>query len=500
VDGSLHVVRQGRILSSGKSDGLTILHIEVSPNGTIAATISLDGSVRIWDTRDATMRAMMFDFQDDEWLVATPRGAYAGTLEIGPRVGWVFDKPLEFFSAEQYLKSFHRPDIVRRRLAGEHIDADPNIIRPPRVNVSEALEGVLKVNDARISITLDSGTSARTVRAYAEGRLVDTQPVCGDKRSMQLDVPLVRGTNRVGVVAFDERGFASNPAWVDITAEPPVERRPDLWIVTVGVSKYPKLPEDAQLEVADDDAEAIASTFSQLVGSEKPFARAHVTSLLNEQVSRKSVLDALAKLEGMATNDLAIVSFAGHGVKIAEDAEMMFLTPATGPKKAEVLATGIGWTAMGERLAKARGRVVVFLDACHSGHFSREAIVPNASLASALARGERAGVLVFAASKGRQFSYEMGATRAAFDLEGTPVEKAPAAAAPTITGHGMFTGSLLEALKSASTDRNGDQTLQLSEVLEDVARRVGEATEGKQTPWITRRELFGDFTLAPAAK
>ncbi|MBK9263478.1 MAG: caspase family protein [Polyangiaceae bacterium] len=499
VDGALHVVRHGHIEHSGTSDGLAISKIELSPSGKIAATISLDGAVRIWDAKNATMRVMLYDFEDDEWLAATPRGAYAGTLEVASRIGWVFDKPLEFFAAEQYLRSYHIPHIVRRRLAGESIDVDTLVSRPPRLTIASAPTNAVAANEARVSVSLEDAASARTIRAYAEGRLVDTKPVCGDAKALELAVPLVTGVNRVGIVAFDERGYASNPAWLDIIAEPPKAARPDVWVVAVGVSKYPKFPPDAQLDVADDDAEAISSTFSQLAGPDKPFGNAHVTLLRDEEVTAKSVLGALQSLEKMSANDLAIVSFAGHGAKPAEDADMMFLTGQTGPKKAEVLSTAIGWTAVGDRLAKARGRVVVFLDACHSGHFSREAVVPNASLASALARAERAGVLVFAASKGRQLSYEMAGSRGAFDLEGTP--PSPTDAKPAIAGgHGMFTGALLESLRAPSTDRNGDRTLQLSEILDDVARRVTEATDGKQTPWVTRRELFGDFALMPAPR
>ena len=40
---------------------------------------------------------------------------------------------------------------------------------------------------------------------------------------------------------------------------------------------------------------------------------------------------------------------------------------------------------------------------------------------------------------------------------------------------------------------------ELSELIDDVASRVSRATQARQTPWIARREMFGDFRIANAA-
>ena len=64
----------------------------------------------------------------------------------------------------------------------------------------------------------------------------------------------------------------------------------------------------------------------------------------------------------------------------------------------------------------------------------------------------------------------------------------------------FFTGALLTSLSERSTDRNGDGALQLSELIEDVTTRVTTATGGAQTPWVARRELFGDFRLIDALR
>jgi hypothetical protein len=101
---------------------------------------------------------------------------------------------------------------------------------------------------------------------------------------------------------------------------------------------------------------------------------------------------------------------------------------------------------------------------------------------------------VFAASKGRQVSFEPSSARALRLDEAKWKPLAEPAAEP----HGFFTGALLSSLDDPASDHDGDGAIELSEIVDEVERRVGEATDGQQTPWVARRELFGDFALAPA--
>ena len=59
---------------------------------------------------------------------------------------------------------------------------------------------------------------------------------------------------------------------------------------------------------------------------------------------------------------------------------------------------------------------------------------------------------------------------------------------------------MLRALASPSTDGNHDGAVQLSELVEVVTRDVAERTKNRQAPWVVRRELFGDFRVAAAAR
>ncbi len=65
-------------------------------------------------------------------------------------------------------------------------------------------------------------------------------------------------------------------------------------------------------------------------------------------------------------------------------------------------------------------------------------------------------------------------------------------------GHGLFTAALLEGLAGKAPDRDGSGGIELGELVDYVTERVRTLSNGKQTPWVVRRELFGDFVIAPA--
>ena len=85
--------------------------------------------------------------------------------------------------------------------------------------------------------------------------------------------------------------------------------------------------------------------------------------------------------------------------------------------------------------------------------------------------------MVFSASKGRQASLESP------DIEG---------------GFGIFTYALTQAIgsKSKDADRNGNNFVEFTELVDYVQQYVDKETEGQQTPWLSRRELFGDLPVA----
>ncbi|HUS66449.1 MAG TPA: caspase family protein [Kofleriaceae bacterium] len=490
ADGTLAAVRaDGQALPLGSTGGGAIRSIAISPSGTRVATLDEDGAVRIWNPTARAVAAALLDFGDDEWAALTPGGGYAGTAEASEHVGWVFADPLEHFRFEQFA-AYRDASLVARRLGDGTSDVPRAVRRPPSLHLTARTTGAR----ARLEATFASKTRVDRVRFFVEGRPVADRVVCRATGTATAEVPLHTGANRVTAVAFDDRGFASNPVTADLSSSA-ATARPALHVVAVGVSAYPHLAAKWQLQAADDDARALTAALAAHAGPGKEYARAHTTLLLDDRVTVASVRAALRGLAAMKPDDVAVVFLAGHGFKQSADGDMVFVTGAL-RDLAHPASAGIAWRDIADLLAAAPGRVLVLLDACHAGHVSRELVVPNNALASSLARQGRAGVVVFAASKGRQLSYETTGARALRYVRG---ERTRPAARPGAQ-HGIFTRALLDALDAAATDRDLDGAIQLSELLDATTASVIETTEGLQTPWVARREIFGDWSVAAARR
>lgn len=463
------------------------------------------GSTTLVGAGSGKVSAVMVATASGDFMTSTPEGAFHSSLDGARSIAWSFAAPTEGFAFEQFAAQFNRPDLVRKRLAGEEIPPLPQAARPPRLGVEAPALTSVATDKIALKATVSSAHRVDRVRVFVNGRPAVDKPVCAASSELSLDdVPLQAGRNRVAVVAYDAAGFSSNPQKLDIVSTAPRSRRPELWVISVGVSRYPRLGLEHQLEYADDDARSIAGTFAGQAGEGKPFAKLHAITLFDADVTVDSVKQGVRALEAMNPDDLAVVFMAGHGVR-RRDGKMVFLTSGADLTPEGTERHGVGWDVIQGHLGRAKGRVMVLLDACHSGHVSTDVIAPNEALAAALAGSRRAGVLVFAAARGSQLSYEVppgggsipGGTRG---LE-LAVEGPPPPLPKTLQGgHGLFTSAVLEAMAGGAPDRDRSGAVEVDEFMDHVTWRVRTTSHGAQTPWIARREMFGDFVVAPARR
>jgi len=86
-------------------------------------------------------------------------------------------------------------------------------------------------------------------------------------------------------------------------------------------------------------------------------------------------------------HDILVFSFAGHGVK--GDDDRYYLAPF-GYRIDDPRGSGLSWTQLSSILGRAKARVVVILDACHSGLSGAEGLGTNEGPAGQL-RGPQMG-------------------------------------------------------------------------------------------------------------
>jgi WD40 repeat protein len=457
----------------GHLDAVT--SVAFSSDGQLVMSGSKDMTTRIWDIQNGTEVVKFMSSRDGEWIIVTPDGYYNTSPEGASLLHWVYSGGLETFTFEQFESRFKRPDIIKARLAG-NFDAGvpaPAMTRPPHIEMADHLS--IKETSARnysLALTASALQEVKTVRVFVNGKPTLEVPVNVKEKELSLDVPLLSGANRITAVAYDEKGFSSNPKYLDVTCKHAGLAKPNLYIFAIGISKYPRLSSKWQLEFAHTDAQALIKALKSQEG--KLFGEVRYNLLSNEKATVQTINDVLDALSSMDENDLAVIFMAGHGVK-AQDGTFYFLT--SDGSFEEPQRGGLSWAAVGKYLSRVKGRVILLLDACHSGSIVTETVVPNDELAQQFFTGGRGGVMVFSASKGRQYSLESP------DIGG---------------GFGIFTYALTQSLGSRAkdVDTNNNGFVEFTELVDSVSTYVDKETKGEQTPWLSRKELFGDLPVA----
>jgi uncharacterized caspase-like protein len=190
--------------------------------------------------------------------------------------------------------------------------------------------------------------------------------------------------------------------------------------------------------------------------------------LLDEHATRQGILDSLDWLGSQAeSNDIVVLFYAGHGER-SDKGEFQLLTAAYDPNR--VAETTVSGKDPKAKLAGLRSRrVLVLLDACHSGTI---ALGANDALAGELKQRD-CGAVVLCAAQGEEYSLERD-------------------------GHGFFTRELLAGLAGAA--RNDANEITLSRLYVHVDEKVPRDTHNQQHPVLVGVTAIRSFPLARSDK
>lgn len=246
--------------------------------------------------------------------------------------------------------------------------------------------------------------------------------------------------------------------------------------LVVGVANYNEvspLPE-AVLNDARDITSALTS--SQYCG----FQPTNVRVLLDDQATLGAIRSALNELAAESSpEDTVLIFFSGHGGRVQDaTGETSALIPVDCSFN-DLQATTLPEAEFSKALAAIPAkRLLVFIDACHSGGagslkgFGPEQLQPGFSEKSLERLAQGAGRVIIASSRASETSLVLGGAR-----------------------NSVFTQHLLEALKGeARTD--GDGLIRVFEVFNHVSEKVRGTVPGRQHPIFKASDLEDNFPVA----
>ena len=272
---------------------------------------------------------------------------------------------------------------------------------------------------------------------------------------------------------IEPKGSVSSPALASAPATAQAstgaELRPALYVLAVGVSKYrdPALQLDYAAKDADDFVKAFKEQENRL------YRKVSVKLLRDDKAKRDDILDGLEWIRReMTARDVGVVFFGGHGVNDS-DGVYYYL-----PQDADVdrlKRTGVIFTEIRNTLSALPGKALFFIDTCHSGNVlgtGRRGVANDiTAVVNELSSAEN-GVIVFAASTGRQFAQESAKW-----------------------GNGAFTRAVIEGMSGkADTAGSGRITHKMLDLY--VSERVKAMTRGTQSPVTIVPQGIPDFPVA----
>jgi hypothetical protein len=320
------------------------------------------------------------------------------------------------------------------------------------------------------------------------------------KSEIERPIKLAEGQNWIEAVAIDEKGRTSNLLRFR-TILPEVSASAKRFIIAMGVSKY--RDSSMNLEFAAKDATDLSNAIK-----ESTSCPSEVLLLTNDQVTRDSFEKIRAFLASATENDEVVAFCAGHGVL---DANLDYVYASHEFDSADPTATGIKLDDLVDAIGSSKSlKRLLLLDTCHSGQVGEKEEMLLAQMDTDLPKGVRAvkqrGMSVkpvsgLSAEGQQRFIEEMfllpglhrginiiGASGGAeFALESAQ------------WNNGVFTASIIEALRDKKADLNGDTRISVGELRDFLAQRVSELTKGAQKPSVVASERDQDFDLIRAA-
>ena len=455
---------QIRFFNRDVPEAATVAQFAITNDGRTLLQTNSNGHLFFYDMASEKLVLRGFEI-DDELVVYDPRGYYVASPEGAQFVYLKFPGLPGYNSFQQFAGTLNRPDLIKAVLGGKVETPDPLLTAPPKLGLEVDIAGTGAGRSAKLALTAASSVGLDKVRVFIDGRLEGEHAVTGGAGTREVTVSLLPEARWVTAVAVDTKGYQSVPQGRSLAGAGRATTS-RLFAIAVGTDRYDDKDNIQQLAVAKADAQNFANSLPGLKGG--AYGNVEVVSFLDAAGLRENLPAKIREVVAKAGDRDTIMLFAaGHGFRDASTGQFFLATRES--RVDNLQATSIGWAEIATALDGAKARVIVFLDACHSGAAGGGGT--NDDAVTTLLSG-KTSITVIAAAKGRQESLEFASG-------------------------GAFTTALVKAFTGdrKATDSNANGAIELAEVYGEVKRQVVTATKGAQTPWIARNQMVGETPL-----
>jgi hypothetical protein len=392
-----------------------------------------------------------------------------GATGYAPRTTNTTEPPAAITPQSQALAT--QPTVLLRILS----PGEGAVVSTDAVTVQLAAKPSAGTIIRRVVAVLDDKVVAQESRERngERGIVIEAPPTLPGEVLYRLSVAIPQGTTRLSFHAETDRG--DSPA---VSIQVRRENRsgdgfvvkPRLYVLSVGISAYDK--KAMSLVYPSKDASDLAEVLQRQQG--KLYREVNTRLLVNEKATKAAILDGLDWLQRQTTaHDVAMVFFAGHGINDPSTGRYYFLPHDADPDA--IKRTMLAQEEVQSTLRSIPGKVLLFLDTCHSGNVMGQwNLRGDADLDTFIREINTAdsGVVVFAASTGRQSSKESSQWQ-----------------------NGAFTRALVEGLLGAAAYIKGRPvTVNMLDLF--LSERVKALTQGTQSPTTAKPSNLQDFPIA----
>ena len=380
--------------------------VNIPRGGKFVVAAYTDGTIRWHRLSDgAEVLALFVNAKTREWVLWTPQGYYASSLNGDQMVGWHlnkgWDQAGEFVTAARLKKHLYRPDIAKR--AFELADSDAAVREaglsgfkladlanhtPPDFRIADPGDKT-HADKSPVAVKLELSETNDPVTGFdvkVNGRQVTPRDVrdidqpTKEAETRTLNIPMEKGENHVQVVARNGVGETVQDLLVYLDREGVLDKKGRLFILAVGVDKYAKLGDRYTLHYAGADARLMVDTLTKKAG---PLHTEVISKLLvsdgDAPPTKANIEDALAMFRDARPEDTVILFLTSHGVNdgpnylmIPEDAER---NDAGSWRPSSV----VKWTDLQQALQDAQGSRIMFVDTCHASGAYNSRLVKDAA-------------------------------------------------------------------------------------------------------------------------